>query len=78
MSYPIPVDDFGFDILSSDEECKQQFVRGAEIVFCVEGSVEVMTSETSLTLKAGESAFITNDCKFYQYQGNGTLARAYN
>ncbi|GAK21391.1 LOW QUALITY PROTEIN: mannose-6-phosphate isomerase [Vibrio sp. JCM 19052] len=78
LSYPIPVDDFGFDILSSDEECKQQFVRGAEIVFCVEGSVEVMTSETSLTLKAGESAFITNDCKFYQYQGNGTLARAYN
>lgn len=78
LSYPIPVDDFGFDILSSDGECKQQFVRGAEIVFCVEGEVEVMTSEASLTLKAGESAFITNDCKFYQYQGSGLLARAYN
>ncbi|EKO3841243.1 mannose-6-phosphate isomerase, class I [Vibrio harveyi] len=78
LSYPIPVDDFGFDILSSDGECKQQFVRGAEIVFCVEGRVEVMTSEASLTLKAGESAFITNDCKFYQYRGSGLLARAYN
>ncbi len=53
-------------------------MRGAEVVFCVEGEVEIMTLETSLTLKAGESAFITNDCKFYQYQGSGLLARAYN
>jgi hypothetical protein len=26
----------------------------------------------------GESVFITNDSKVYQYQGDGMLARAYN
>ncbi len=76
--YPIPVDDFGFDILPSVDAAKSQYVRGAEIVFCVEGEVTVSVAETNLTLKAGESAFITNDSKAYQYQGKGILARAYN
>jgi mannose-6-phosphate isomerase len=76
--YPIPVDDFGFDILPSADAAKSQYDRGAEIVFCVEGEVTVSVADSRLTLKAGESAFITNDSKAYQYQGKGILARAYN
>ncbi len=76
--YPVPVDDFSFDILPSDTESKTQYVRGAEIVFCVEGEVKVTVSETSLTLISGESVFISNDSSVYQYKGNGILARAYN
>ncbi|HDY7966046.1 TPA: mannose-6-phosphate isomerase, class I [Vibrio vulnificus] len=78
LSYPIPVDDFGFDILYSNQDTQQQFVRGAEIVFCVEGCVAVTVAETCIALRPGESVFITNDSKVYQYQGDGMLARAYN
>ncbi len=78
LSYPIPVDDFGFDILSSGEQAQQQYLRGAEILFCVEGLVTVTVAGKSLLLKPGESVFITSDSKVYQYQGKGTLARAYN
>ncbi|NOI13563.1 mannose-6-phosphate isomerase, class I [Vibrio hepatarius] len=78
LSYPIPVDDFGFDILSSGEQTQQQYLRGAEILFCVEGQVTVTVAGKSLLLKPGESVFITSDSKVYQYQGKGTLARAYN
>ncbi len=78
LSYPIPVDDFGFDILSCGEQTQQQYLRGAEILFCVEGQVTVTVAGKSLLLKPGESVFITSDSKVYQYQGKGTLARAYN
>ncbi len=78
LSYPIPVDDFGFDILSSGEQTQQQYLRGAEILFCVEGLVTVTVAGKSLLLKPGESVFITSYSKVYQYQGKGTLARAYN
>jgi len=78
LSYPIPVDDFGFDILSSGEQTQQQYLRGAEILFCVEGQVTVTVAGKSLLLKPGESVFVTSDSKVYQYRGKGTLARAYN
>ncbi|MGD8109214.1 mannose-6-phosphate isomerase, class I [Vibrio sp. TRT 17S01] len=78
LSYPIPVDDFGFDILFSEVDPQTQYVRGAEIVFCVEGEVTITDRQKQLTLTSGESVFIANDSKAYQYFGSGTLARAYN
>lgn len=78
MSYPIPVDDFGFDILTATDESKSQYLRSAEILFCVEGEVTVMSEGQQLTLKPGESLFVSNNSNLYQYQGNGILARAYN
>lgn len=78
MSYPIPVDDFGFDILTATDESKSQYLRSAEILFCVEGEVTVTSEGQQLTLKPGESLFVSNNSNLYQYQGNGILARAYN
>ncbi|UJF17878.1 mannose-6-phosphate isomerase, class I [Vibrio sp. SS-MA-C1-2] len=78
QSYPIPVDDFGFDILKAKSEQQQQFVRGAEILFCIDGEVTVSTKDKNLTLKPGESAFISNSEQSYQYSGLATLARAFN
>jgi hypothetical protein len=78
IGYPIPVDDFGFEILKVGEQEKSQFVRGAEILFCVEGEMTVSSQETSLTLQAGESLFVCQRAGVYRYQGRGTLARAFN
>ncbi|MGY3569593.1 mannose-6-phosphate isomerase, class I [Vibrio paucivorans] len=78
LSFPIPVDDFGFDILSVDEVSNQQYLRSAEILFCVDGEVTISTNENQLVLRTGESVFISNDAGKYQYQGTGVLARAYN
>ncbi|CAK3298741.1 mannose-6-phosphate isomerase type 1 [Vibrio crassostreae] len=78
LSFPIPVDDFGFDILSVSKEISQQYLRSAEILFCIGGEVTISTKEHKLMLSSGESAFISNDAGMYEYQGQGILARAYN
>lgn len=81
QSYPVPVDDFGFDICIATQTAETQFVRGAEIVFCVDGEVTISAGsegEKQLTLIAGESAFIASAAKCYQFYGIGRLARAYN
>ncbi|OMO28509.1 mannose-6-phosphate isomerase, class I [Vibrio lentus] len=78
MSYPIPVDDFGFDILSATDESKSQYLRSAEILFCVEGEATVASEERTVSLKPGESVFVSSNSSVYQYQGNGILARAFN
>lgn len=77
-SYPIPVDDFGFDILSAAQESKAQYLRSAEILFCVDGEVTVTAGGKSIILSAGESVFISCHSGQYHYKGNGTVARAYN
>ncbi|HDM8185440.1 TPA: mannose-6-phosphate isomerase, class I [Vibrio harveyi] len=76
--YLVPVDDFGFEILVSNLKLKTQFVRSAEIVFCIEGEITVTVNEESLILNPGESAFVTNDSQAFRYQGEGTLARVFN
>ncbi|MGR5388409.1 mannose-6-phosphate isomerase, class I [Vibrio crassostreae] len=78
MSYPIPVDDFGFDILSATDESKSQYLRSAEILFCVEGEATVTSEGRTVSLKPGESVFVSSNSSVYQYQGNGILARAFN
>ncbi|MEZ8417514.1 mannose-6-phosphate isomerase, class I [Vibrio splendidus] len=78
LSFPIPVDDFGFDILSVSEEISQQYLRSAEILFCIGGEVTISTKEHKLMLSSGESVLISNDAGMYEYQGQGILARAYN
>lgn len=76
--YPVPVDDFGFDILSASDELKSVNLRGAEILFCIEGGVCIQSNGEQVSLEPGESVFVSNNSRFYQYQGNGILARAYN
>ncbi|WP_026972920.1 mannose-6-phosphate isomerase, class I [Aliagarivorans marinus] len=76
--YPVPVDDFGFEVLTVDPQGHQQYLRGAEILFCIEGEVSICAGQQLLTLSAGESAFVCESAKVYRYQGRGTLARAFN
>ncbi len=78
LSYPIPVDDFGFDILPLSNQSKSIYLRSAEILFCVEGEAIIASNGEQLVLKPGESVFISSDSGVYQYRGSGVLARAYN
>ncbi|WMP07284.1 mannose-6-phosphate isomerase, class I [Vibrio parahaemolyticus] len=78
LSYPIPVDDFGFEVITVKESATIQFVRSAEILFCIEGEITVSNQDVHITLKAGESVFVSNMSLSYSCQGRGTLARAFN
>ncbi len=78
QSYPIPVDDFGFEIIEVVEESAEQYVRGAEILFCIEGEVIIESDDSVITLHAGQSVFVCNNADVYSCKGKGTLARAYN
>ncbi|KJY82932.1 mannose-6-phosphate isomerase [Vibrio galatheae] len=78
LTYPVPVDDFCFDIVFSNPTPQTLYVRSAEVLFCIDGEVVVETPQQTVTLKKGQSAFVTCDALSYQFSGNGRLARAYN
>ncbi|MEZ8474726.1 mannose-6-phosphate isomerase, class I [Vibrio cyclitrophicus] len=76
--YPIPVDDFGFDILHANSVKQEQYVRGAEILFCVDNNIVLESQDKVIKLEPGESVFVPCSAQMYTYQGQGRLARAYN
>ncbi|CBG88214.1 mannose-6-phosphate isomerase [Citrobacter rodentium] len=78
QDFPIPVDDFAFslhDLSAQQAEIAQQ---SAAILFCVEGEATLRKGEQSLTLKPGESAFISAAESPVSVSGAGRLARVYN
>ncbi|MEZ9848952.1 mannose-6-phosphate isomerase, class I [Vibrio breoganii] len=78
LHFPVPVDDFKFDVITALQEQRIMFTRSAEIVFCIEGNIEVATKVANIVLTAGESAFIPYDSHCYSVLGQGRLARAHN
>ncbi|EJE4164342.1 mannose-6-phosphate isomerase, class I, partial [Vibrio parahaemolyticus] len=78
LSYPIPVDDFGFEVVPVANQNIIQFVRSPEILFCIEGKVTISNQQDQIYLKAGESAFVSTHSIKYLCKGSGTLARAFN
>lgn len=78
VNFPVPIDDFLFDVIYVGSNAQTLFVRGAEIVFCIEGDIHISSGGTSLLLKAGESVFVPNSAVSYQFYGTGRLARVYN
>lgn len=78
LDFPIPVDDFAFSLhdLSDQETTLEQ--QSAAILFCVEGEAMLHKAGQTLTLKAGESAFISAADSPVAASGAGRLARVYN
>ena len=76
--YPVPVDDFEFDILHAKATKQEQYVRSAEILFCVDSNIVVESNGKAVELSPGESVFVPCSAQMYMYQGDGRLARAYN
>lgn len=76
--FPVPVEDFRFAVIAPAQDWRTRFLRGPEILLCLEGEVTIRHQNTHISLSAGESLFVGNKTLTYDYQGNGTLARAYN
>ncbi|MEZ9077692.1 mannose-6-phosphate isomerase, class I, partial [Vibrio cyclitrophicus] len=76
--FPVPVDDFKFDVIEVSSAGKKLYVRSAEIVFCIEGKIDVISGSKSITLKTGDSIFVPNSAVEYKCRGVGKLARSYN
>lgn len=78
LVYPVPVEDFSFDIIHVVQALEQQILKSAEILFCLEGRVTIQSNEEQMSLVKGESMFISCGAKEYSYEGSGVLARTYN
>ncbi|OCG07893.1 mannose-6-phosphate isomerase, class I [Gilliamella sp. wkB178] len=76
--FPIPVADFTFEIIQSDNQTRSESVTSPQILFCIKGKITIKTQTQSLTLTTGESAFIAYDTENYSYSGTGVLAKAAN
>ncbi|MEZ8805111.1 mannose-6-phosphate isomerase, class I [Vibrio atlanticus] len=74
--YPIPVEDFKFDILSPKEGVLIS-VSSAEVLLCVSGSVTVKIDSESQLVTKGESVILPAAIEKYSVTGEGQLARAY-
>lgn len=77
-SFPVPVDDFNFEIIYSNDQQQEQKVTSAQIVLCLEGKICLTTEFESVVLSKGESAFIAYQAKAYCYTGEGILAKVSN
>lgn len=78
IDFPVPIKDFAFEILHSNELPTIQMIQCAEIILCIEGEVSISTKTDHFKIKTGESVFIAHSAQFFNYYGNGTLARAFN
>jgi mannose-6-phosphate isomerase len=78
LMFVVPVDDFKFEILHAAPIPSQEYVRSAEILFCIDGEVILKAPGERVVLKRGQSAFISEGVVVYSYQGVGRLARAFN
>ncbi|MFA0542208.1 mannose-6-phosphate isomerase, class I [Vibrio sp. 10N.222.52.B7] len=74
--YPIPVEDFKFDVLTPNEGIDIS-VSSAEILFCVSGSVMVTIDTEIRLITKGESVALPAATEQYSIFGEGSLARAY-
>ena len=78
IDFPVPVNDFKFEIIQSDENIRNEKVDSAQILLCLDGKVTLSTDTESLTLQKGESAFIAYQTGLYSYTGVGVLAKAFD
>ncbi|WP_050648479.1 mannose-6-phosphate isomerase, class I [Vibrio coralliirubri] len=74
--YPIPVDDFKFDVLSPEVEVMIS-VSSPEILFCLDGCVTITAGTESKTICMGDSVVLPAAVGQYKVQGEGSFARAY-
>lgn len=77
LIYPIPVEDFRFDVIDA-AKVDEFSIESAEILLCLDGEFEVKSAEQSITVHKGESIFIGADTVAYRVSGAGQYVRAYS
>lgn len=76
--FPIPVEDFSFSIHALDTPPLTVSQQSAAIIFCIDGQATLNCGGQSLSLQAGESAFISARESPLTLSGNGRVARVFN
>ncbi|NVD05395.1 mannose-6-phosphate isomerase, class I [Vibrio sp. JPW-9-11-11] len=74
--YPIPVDDFKFDLLHPSDGLVLA-VSSAEVLLVLTDSVTIRVEDESLVIQKGESVALPAAVGEYQLEGKGAVARAY-
>lgn len=78
LNFPIPVEDFSFAIHTLNARPLTVSQQSAAILFCIEGQAVVNCGEQTLSLEAGESAFISASESPLTIAGHGRVARVFN
>ncbi|MBT9183332.1 mannose-6-phosphate isomerase [Pectobacterium punjabense] len=78
LSFPIPVDDFAFSLHELSENPQTLSQNSAAVVFCVDGHAVLQKNEQRLSLRPGESCFISASESPITVEGQGRLARVFN
>ncbi|OBS93552.1 mannose-6-phosphate isomerase, class I [Vibrio cyclitrophicus] len=76
LSYPIPVKDFNFDILTPEEGMTLS-VLSPEILLCLSGSIRIVVGLETQEISKGSSVVIPASAGLYTITGSGKVARAY-
>tara|TARA_R110002167_G_scaffold220460_5_gene425078 strand:- start:10686 stop:11870 length:1185 start_codon:yes stop_codon:yes gene_type:complete len=76
-SFPVPVNDFTFNVIYASDTAKSFTCHSAEILFCLQGAVTVRTSAGQhFVLRLGQSCLVTAQTLEYSIEGCGRIARA--
>ncbi|MEH2921287.1 mannose-6-phosphate isomerase [Samsonia erythrinae] len=78
LRFPIPVDDFAFSLHELSREPQTLSQHSAAIVFCVDGHAVLQKNEQQISLRSGESCFISACESPVTVEGQGRLARVFN
>lgn len=76
--FPVPVNDFAFEIINSDIIEKEQKINSAEILLVLNHELTISAGSDICTLNIGESVFIAAAAESFTYKGKAKLARVYN
>ena len=76
FDFPVPVPDFAFGIIPVETKASVKASGSVEIIFCVEGNINIEVNGSSQTLSSGKACLITATDQQIQLRGNGRLARA--
>ena len=74
IQFPVPVDDFRFQILRLVDACYRVTAFGPKLFFCLEGEVEITTESDTLRLKSGQSCILAASCDSCDVRGTGQVA----
>lgn len=77
IRFPVPVDDFHFEVIELSKPFDMTDSIGPEILLCTEGDVFISGSGCSLKMTRGQSVFIPASTQAYQLSGEGKIARTY-
>lgn len=77
LRYPIPINDFAFSIHNLCEQVLTLNIQSCTIIFIIQGEIYLKQGDHELTLKAGESCFITANNGDVHIKGYGSIAHIY-